>query len=33
MKRINDEGNRHISISYRLSQEQIAALYPERASN
>jgi len=33
MKRINAEGNRHISISYRLSQEQIAALYPERASN
>lgn len=32
MKRINDEGNRHITISYRLSKEQIAALYPERAS-
>ena len=30
MKRINAEGNRHITISYRLSKEQLAALYPER---
>lgn len=30
MKRINAEGNRHVTISYRLSKEQLAALYPER---
>lgn len=32
MARINAEGNRHITISYRLTKEQLAALYPERAS-
>lgn len=31
MKRINAEGNRHISISYRFTPEQLAALYPEKA--
>ena len=30
MARINAEGNRHISISYRLSKEQQIELYPER---
>lgn len=32
MKRINAEGNRHITISYKLTKDQLAALYPERAS-
>lgn len=32
MKRINAAGNRHITISYKLTKDQLAALYPERAS-
>ena len=32
MARINAEGNRHITISYKLTKDQLAALYPERAS-
>lgn len=30
MKRINAEGNRHITISYRFTKEQLAALFPEK---
>ena len=30
MKRINAEGNRHITISYRLSKDQLLELYPEK---
>ena len=32
MKRINAAGNRHITISYKLTKDQLATLYPERAS-
>jgi hypothetical protein len=30
MKRINTEGGRHITISYRFTKEQLAALFPEK---
>ena len=30
MARINADGNRHITISYRLSKEQLLELYPEK---
>ena len=30
MKRINAEGNRRITISYRFTKEQLAALFPEK---
>ena len=30
MARINAAGNRHITISYRLSKEQLLELYPEK---